>query len=54
MQNLNHPNIIRCYDYFIDGKDNSKLYAVFEYCGKGTLKEYTEGQKEEKVKILEE
>ena len=32
LQNCNHPNIIKCYNYF---KDYSRLYIEMEYCEEG-------------------
>eukprot|EP00955_Chlamydomonas_euryale_P071473 361084-Chlamydomonas_euryale.AAC.2 len=29
---LNHPNIVRCYDTFVDG---TKMCIVMELCGEG-------------------
>ena len=36
LRELNHPNIVKQYETFIDNS-NSKLYIVMEYCEKGDL-----------------
>ena len=36
LRDLNHPNIVRFYDRFVD-KRNQKIYIIMEYCEGGDL-----------------
>ena len=37
LQNINHPNIVRCYDIF---ENDSQIFFVYEYLSFGNLKKY--------------
>ena len=52
-KNLNHPNIVKCYDII---KTNEFYYIVMEYCQYGDLLSYIKSKKkieeEETAQIL--
>lgn len=39
LKNINHPNIIKLYDYYIDTKNNI-IYLFLEFCDKKSIKNY--------------
>lgn len=41
-RNLNHPNIVRCYDVY---KTEEYCYIVTEYCAEGDLNTFLKQQK---------
>lgn len=45
-KNLNHPNIVRLFDYV---KTQNNNYLVFEYCGGGDLREFLKAQERYRV-----
>ena len=51
LQNLNHPNVCRCYNVF---KDNNFLYFIMELMNNGDLKSYYGANKLLKLHIPEE
>ena len=51
LQQLNHPNVCRCYNIF---KDNNFLYFIMEFMNNGDLKSYYSANKLLKLHIPEE
>ena len=58
LKSINHDNIVKYYNSFIQKEDNSfsqeeKLYIIMEYCEKGDLRKLIKSYKEKKEKIKE-
>ena len=58
LKSINHDNIVKYYNSFIQKEDNSfsqeeKLYIIMEYCEKGNLRKLINSHKEKKEKIKE-